>query len=288
LYEDLLEKRPLSAPFVVLDTETTGLHPHTGHRVVEIGAVRYENGEKVAELDQLLQPGRLMDPGASRVNGIDDIELLGKPTFADIAPDLLALLDGAFLVAHNADFDARFVGMEFFASGYTSENGEGIPGNPWICTLLLARHHFYFGRNNLSNIARQLNIRMGRAHRALNDVYMTAEIFKRMVQKLADQKIVTVGDLLHAQGGAIYAPNPPQTNLPPLIADAMENGRSLQIRYTTPTNESQRIISPKYITQSKDHTYLIAYCHTRDDQRTFRLDRIQGIEALKLRVKAKG
>jgi DNA polymerase-3 subunit epsilon len=280
LNEDLLEKRPLSAPFVVLDTETTGLHPHTGHRVVEIGAVRYENGQKVAEIDQLLQPGRRMDPDASRINGIDDFDLLGKPTFAEIAPELLTLLDGALLVAHNAAFDAGFIGMEFFASGYTNETGKGIPDNPWVCTLLLARQHFYFGRNNLSHIARQLNIRMGRAHRALNDVYMTAEIFKRMVQKLADQKIITIGDLLHAQGGAIFVPDTPPVDLPPLIAEAMQNGRSLQILYISPTNESRRTITPKYVTQNKGYTYLVAYCHTRDDQRTFRLDRIFSAETL--------
>ncbi|MBE2221869.1 MAG: WYL domain-containing protein [Anaerolineae bacterium] len=274
MYEDLLEKRPLSAPFVVLDTETTGLHPHTGHRVVEIGAVRYENGEKVAEFSHLLQPGRRMDPDASRVNGIDDIDLLGKPTFADIAPDLLTMLDGALLVAHNAAFDAGFVGMEFFVSGYTNENGNGVPDNPWLCTLLLARHHFYFGRNNLSNIARHLNVRMGRAHRALNDVYMTAEIFKRMTQKLADHKIITIADLLHAQGGAIYTPRSPQTDLPPLLAAALENGRSLHIRYASPTGESHRTITPKYVTENQGIIYLVAYCHTREDQRTFRLDRI--------------
>jgi DNA polymerase-3 subunit epsilon len=245
-----------------------------GHRVVEIGAVRFENGVKVAEIDQMLQPGRLMDPGASRVNGIDDIELLGKPTFADIAPDLLNLLDGALLVAHNAAFDAAFIGMEFFINGNTNESTYGMPANPWACTLLLARQHFYFGRNNLSHIAQQLNIRMGRAHRALNDVYMTAEIFKRMTQKLADQKIITVGDLLHAQGGAIYAPKPPRADLPPLIAEAMVNGRSLQILYISPTGETRRTITPKYVTQNKNHTYLVAYCHTQNDQRTFRLDRI--------------
>ncbi|NHZ72694.1 MAG: WYL domain-containing protein [Aquificales bacterium] len=280
MYEELLEKRPFDIPLVVLDTETTGLHPHTGHRVVEIGAVRFENGVKVAEIDQLLQPGRSMDPGASKVNGIDDMDLLGKPTFADIAPDLLDLMDGALLVAHNAAFDAGFVGMEFFSNGYTRETGNGVPGNPWACTLLLARQHFYFGRNNLSHIARQLGIRMGRAHRALNDVYMTAEIFKRMTQKLAKQNIVTVGDLLHAQGGAIYTPRPPQADLPPLIADALRNGRSLHILYVSPTNESRRTITPKYVTQNKGHTYLIAHCHTRDDQRTFRLDRIFSAEPL--------
>lgn len=276
--EEWLEKRPFDVPIVVLDTETTGLDPTMGHRVVEIGAVRFENGVKVADMDQLLQPGRLMDPGASRVNGIDDAALVGQPTFTDIAPDLLALLDGALLVAHNAAFDAGFLAMEFAIHGYGQEAQPVIPANPWLCTLLLARHHFYFGRNNLSHIAGRLGVRMGRAHRALNDVYMTAEIFKRMAQQLAQQRLITVGDLLHAQGGAIIMPPAPQVTLPPLLAVALRNGRSLHILYASASGQTQRTITPKYVTQNKEHIYLVAYCHTRHEQRTFRLDRILDAE----------
>ena len=65
-----------------------------------------------------------------------------------------------------------------------------------------------------------------------------------------------------------------------MIAEALVNGRSLQIRYVTPTNESQRTITPKYITQNKEVIYLVAYCHTREDQRTFRLDRIVRAEVI--------
>jgi DNA polymerase III epsilon subunit len=207
LPQNWAEQRPSDIPLVVLDTETTGLSPKQGHRVVEIGAVRFENGKQTAEFSQLLYPQRKMDPRASRINGITDADLAGQPAFADIAPELLALLDGAVLVAHNAPFDAGFLGMEFYINGYQIESG-GVPSNPWACTLQLARRHFYFGRNNLSHIARQMGIRMGRAHRALTDVYMTAEIFKRMTQKLAKQNLVTIGDVLHAQGGAIYTPAP--------------------------------------------------------------------------------
>lgn len=275
MFDDLLEKRPFDIPLVVLDTETTGLDPAMGHRVVEIGAVRFENGQKVAEMDQLLQPERRMDPGASRVNGIDDEDLLGQPTFAQIAPDLTQLLDGALLLAHNAAFDAGFLGVEYAIYGTSRQPHTAVPANPWLCTLLLARQHFYFGRNNLSHIAQKLGVRLGRAHRALNDVYMTAEIFKRMSQQLAQQhRLITVADLLHAQGGVIQMPPLPQVETPPLIAEALENGRSLRIFYLGPSGETQRTITPKYLTQNKGHTYLVAYCHSRQDQRTFRLDRI--------------
>ena len=106
----LLEKRPSEIPIVVLDTETTGLYPGLGHRIVEIGAIRLENWQEVGQVSSLIQPGRKMDPKASSVSGITDADLQGQPTFAQVADGLLALLDGALVVAHNAEFDAGFVG----------------------------------------------------------------------------------------------------------------------------------------------------------------------------------
>jgi DNA polymerase-3 subunit epsilon len=280
---DFEEKPPSEVPIVVLDTETTGLFPGLGHRIVEIGAIRMEEGKVTAEMSQLLQPGRKMDPRATAVNGISDEDLVGQPTFTQIAGKLNSLLQGALLVAHNASFDAGFLGMEFYiaslsaTSGSPKSTGEEMHlANPWLCTLQLARRHFYFDRNNLSHIAHQLGIRMGRAHRALNDVYMTAEILKRMIRELNRHRLESVGDLLHAQGGAIYAPPPPAVVVPEAIAHALATKGQLQILYVGPGGETERIITPHYLGQHGDDVYLIAYCHLRQDQRTFRLDRIFG------------
>lgn len=271
---DFAEKRPSEIPIVVLDTETTGLSAALGHRVVEIALVRLEQWRVTAEMTQLLNPGRLMDARASQVNGLTDADLVGQPRFAQVAPEVLALLDGALLVAHNAAFDASFLAMEFFISGYSQE-GQPILANPWLCTLTLARNCFYFGQNKLGHIAHRLGVRMGQAHRALGDVYMTVEVLKRMVQELQKQRLVTVGDLLHAQGGPIYAPSPPQVYLPPPIAEALQYGRDLHILYISPgSGESDRRITPMYPTVQDGTPYLVAYCHVRQEQRTFRLDRI--------------
>jgi DNA polymerase-3 subunit epsilon len=250
-----------------------------GHRVVEIGALRLENWRPVAEISQLIQPGRALDPGASRVHGINDEDLIGKPAFAEIADDLLALLDGALLVAHNAAFDAGFVGMEFYLGGYVTSEHAPTPANPWLCTLQLARRRFHFGRNNLGAVARQLNIRVDNAHRALADVYTTAAILKRMSEQLQSQGVETVGDLLQAQGGPIYAPPPAQpVALPPLLAEALASGGDLHIEYAARRGSSRRIITPKYVTTRSGGAYVIAYCHLRHEQRTFRLDRILSME----------
>lgn len=279
-FEELL---PADIPIVVLDTETTGLYPGLGHRIVEIGAVRMENWKVTQEYSQLIQPGRLMDPRSSAVNNIYDAELEGKPSFSDISDQLAELLDGALLVAHNATFDAEFLGMEQFISRYErqADQTEATLPNPWLCTLLLARSHFYFGRNNLGHIARKLGVRMGLAHRALNDVYMTAEVLKRMVRELSDQRLKTVGDLLHAQGGAIYVPPPPPTTfIPELVTLAAASKQPLRILYFGDTDSGQRVITPKYPSQHQGVSYLIAHCHEAQEQRAFRLDRIFSAEAI--------
>jgi DNA polymerase-3 subunit epsilon len=272
------------APVVVLDTETTGLNPHTGDRVVEIGAIRFEPGpsgpwQKQGEFNQLIQPGRRMNPGASRVNKIYDEDLTGKPLFTEVAADLLAFVSNAVIVAHNARFDADFIGLELYIHALNQPmQGGGELNNPWLCTMQLARRHFYFGRNSLSHVARALCVRTGRAHRALNDVFTTAEVVKRMSIDLAQMRLISVGDLLNAQGGAIYARKPAITSLPPLLAEALATRRPVLIRYQGTHGHSERVIDPHYSTSVGGHIYLIAHCRQSEDQRTFRLDRIISAE----------
>ena len=270
------EKTLAEVPLVVLDTETTGLRPELGHRVVEVAAVRLENWQKVAEISQLIQPGRPVDVDASAVHGIYDKDLQDAPPFTQVWPPLLALCEGALLVAHNAAFDAGFLGMELYIAGIRTPPA-GTPAtltNPWLCTLQLARRHFTFGRNNLGHIARQLGVRVGRAHRALTDVYTTAEVLKRMAHELGRQRLRTVGDLLHAQGGPIYALQPPPLVLPDAVAEAIQHNRQLDIIYLGEPQRTIRTITPLYATQYEGATYLVAFCHLRQAQRTFRLDQI--------------
>lgn len=279
---DFEESLPSDIPIVVLDTETTGLFPGLGHRIVEIGAIRMEKWRVTGEINQLIQPDRKMDPRSSAVNHIYDEDLVGKPTFADISEQLAELMDGALLVAHNAAFDAEFLGIEHVIGNYAADGINTAPplANPWLCTLLLARRHFYFGRNNLGHIAHKLGVRMGLAHRALNDVYMTAEVLKRMVRELSNQRLKTVGDLLHAQGGAILIPQPAAIDLPDLVSAALSQRQQLRILYFGDTENAERTITPKYPCQHKGVSYLVAHCHDLNEQHLFRIDRIFSAEIL--------
>lgn len=274
--EAFLEQPLANTPLVVLDTETTGLSPAMGHRVVEVAAVRLDGWRELDSFDVLVNPGRPMDPGASRVNGIYDDDLVAAPPFSSIAPRLSELLDGAVVVAHNARFDAAFLGMEYDLLHPEAGDAPAQPAlpNPWLCTLQLARRLFYFDRNSLGHVARSLGVRTGRAHRALNDVHTTIGILKRMARELEKLRLVSVGDFLHAQGGPIYAPQQQTPRLPPIISEAITRHCSLRINYAGKGNETERVISPLYATEQNGAAYIVAYCHLRREQRTFRIDRI--------------
>ena len=95
---------------IVLDTETTGLEPSEGHRIIEIGCVELIDRRISGNTyHQYIQPDRQIDTGAIEVHGITNESLADKPRFADIAAEFLAFIKGAELVIHNAPFDVGFI-----------------------------------------------------------------------------------------------------------------------------------------------------------------------------------
>jgi len=267
LSKHLIEQVPLA----VLDTETTGLEPALGHRIIELAILRLENWQEVGQINQMINPGRPIDPSASRVNKIYDSDVADAPPLAHFADQIAELLDGALVVAHNASFDANFLATEWILTGRPAFL------NPCACTLQLARKRYNFWRNNLGAVARALGVRTGRAHRAMNDVWMTAHIFRRMMRDLNHWGIHTVGDLMHAQGGPIYFPPPPPIELPSPLQEAVHGRTPIGVRYLDDRGKvTERVIEPYYLGTFRGDDYLIAFCRLRNAQRTFRLDRILG------------
>ena len=103
---------------IVLDTETTGLEPSQGHRIIEIGCVEMINRRLTGNnYHQYLQPDREIDEGAQAVHGISNEFLTDKPRFPDVVRDFIEYLDGAELIIHNAPFDVGFLNHEFKLAG---------------------------------------------------------------------------------------------------------------------------------------------------------------------------
>jgi DNA polymerase-3 subunit epsilon len=179
------------APFAFVDLEMTGLDA-ARDRVVELCVERVVGGERRAGLTTLLDPGERVG-GASQVHGIDAAAVAGAPTFAAVAAEVLAAMNGAILVAHAAVWDARFLAAEFQRAGVPFDCEH------WIDTLVLARRAFAFHSYSLDALCRELGIERGRAHRADSDVRAMRELFARCTGVLApvsarDLWEVRVGD----------------------------------------------------------------------------------------------
>jgi DNA polymerase III epsilon subunit family exonuclease len=259
----------VNVTFTVLDVETTGLSAASGHRICEIALLRFRGGKVLDSFESLIDPQRSISPGASAVNGLTDFQVNGQPVFGQVAERVQAMLDGAVLVAHNAPFDLSFLAAEWRRMRWPPRLGFAVD------TLLLARRLYAFRHNNLAEVARSLRVRIDREHRAMGDVWTTLRVLQVMLADLNRQGRVTLGHLLDAQGGNVLWPEPQTRALPPLLETALGEGRRLWLRYRSPQGQvSERWVEPLDVTDDGAALYLAAYCLTRGEQRTFRIDRI--------------
>ena len=179
--------------FAVLDTETTGLSPAGGGKICEIAVSVSQNGQTLQEFSTLLNPGMPMHPDVIAIHGITNEMVATAPTFAQILPELFALLDGCVLVAHNADFDLSFLKEEM------EHCGLHLPQYPVIDTLKLARKNGCFARNNLGTIATSLGIDAAGAHRAMADVRMTQKVLYCFLQDFAQGGVCSLEEVQQCQ-----------------------------------------------------------------------------------------
>ena len=166
---------------IVLDTETTGLDPTKGHRIIEIGCVELINRKRTGnELHQYLQPDREIDPGAIEVHGISNEFLADKPRFEDIVSDFLTYIEGAELIIHNAPFDVGFLDHEFERAGLGQ--GKTQATCDVIDTLVMARRLRPGQKNSLDALCRHYTIDNSQRdlHGALLDAELLAEVYLAM------------------------------------------------------------------------------------------------------------
>ena len=160
---------------IVLDTETTGLDPGAGHRVVEIGALELVNHIATGERRQYyLNPERPMPEEAFRIHGLSDSFLADKPRFIEVAEDFLAFLQDSTLVIHNASFDIGFLNAELERVGRQALAPTGV-----VDTVQLARQRFPGAQASLDALCRRFEIDNSarELHGALLDCELLAEVY---------------------------------------------------------------------------------------------------------------
>jgi DNA polymerase-3 subunit epsilon len=166
---------------IVLDTETTGLDPLAGHRIIEIGCVELIDRRLTGNnFHRYLQPDRQIDAGASDVHGITNAFLADKPRFAEIAESFLDYVEGAELIIHNAAFDVGFLDREI--AGWSAD----APRVGDLCevtdTLVMARRMHPGQRNSLDALCKRYGVdhRRRDLHGALLDAEILADVYLAM------------------------------------------------------------------------------------------------------------
>ena len=164
---------------VVLDTETTGLDPKNGDRIVEIGAIELFNHMPTGHyFHKYLNPDRSMPQEAFAVHGLSDDFLKGKPRFIDIMDEFISFVGDAKMVIHNASFDMRVLNAELKRAG-----GEIYSDQQAIDTLLIARKKFPGAQNSLDALCRRFSIdNSGREkHGALLDSELLSDVYLELI-----------------------------------------------------------------------------------------------------------
>jgi len=165
---------------IVLDTETTGLDPNDGHRIIEIGCVEMVNRRLTGnDYHQYLQPDREIDVGAMEVHGISNESLIDKPRFEEVVNDLVDYLKDAELIIHNAPFDVGFLNMELKRCG-SSETIETL--SKVIDSLVMARQKHPGQKNTLDALCKRYDVDNSQRelHGALLDAQILGDVYLAM------------------------------------------------------------------------------------------------------------
>ncbi len=195
--------------YVVIDTETTGLHPQR-NRIIEIAAIKLQGGERVATFETLLNPHRRLPAYITELTHISQPMVSNAPDFGKVIDGLLDFMRGAIIVGHNIPFDIRFL------DGELRKLGRPPILNETIDTIRLAtRLNPGFRRPNLDRLAALLNLPVGTRHRAFADAAITADALLLLLRQAEKQGYVTLADLRSGHPSLkVSATASPQLELP--------------------------------------------------------------------------
>lgn len=252
------------AEIAAFDMETTGLSPRLGDRVIEVAVVRGRFGAPPQVWSSLVDPGRPV--AATHIHGITDAMVRGQPAFTHVLPGFASTCDGAVPIAHNAAFDLGFLKMECVRMR------EAPPIHAALDTLGLARRVFGLPSNALDALCHHFDVRRARAHRAADDALATWELAWKMFAAIDPDRRLTV-----AGAEALCRRRTPEESraLRRTLQDALARGVPIEVEYCSGDRpgetRTRRTITLRQVRTDR----LVAWCHLRDAERTFRLDRLR-------------
>ncbi len=270
---------------VVIDLETTGLHPHRGDRVIEMAAVLVDGLEvrKEPMFDQMVNPGRRSSPAAFRVHRIRDEELEGKPSEQEVIGSFMAFLDDRVIVGHNVAFDLSFLVRILDEAGLDGFHSP-VLDTRWLSRLLYPDQR----QHSLDAVAARVGVPIpANRHRALGDALLTAEVFVALVRRyLAQHPGGRLGDLCRAcerlEAGSHGAPEVVEE-----LRRAAREHRVVEMAYLPAGRLGEPAGAPprprRVAIYHLEPPYLVGYCYRQHTIQTFRTDRIVSAQCLETR-----
>jgi len=218
---------------IVLDTETTGLDPKSGHRLVEIGGVELVNRFPTGRTwHHYMNPQRDMPEEAFNVHGLSAEFLSDKPLFSELAEDFLDFVDDATLVIHNAPFDMGFLNHELQGLGYSP-----IPGGQVLDTLAMSRRKLPGAQHSLDALCRRFGVdNSGRTlHGALLDAELLAEVYLELIGANQGALELSAEVRSGSLGRDYRAPPRPRELAPRLTADDIAAHKAFLASFPEPS-----------------------------------------------------
>lgn len=264
--------------FTIFDTETTGLDPKAGDRIVELAALRFKADEKLSEFQTLVNPGRPISEAAFNVNKISPEMLEGAPMPEVVIPKFIDFIQGSCLCSYNAGFDLEFLNNELKILG-----SPAFSAGPVVDILKMARRITPgLARYALWFVADKLGVKAQQQHRAFSDVQLTLGLFYKLKDMLKTKGISEFDKFL-----GLFSIDPVllENNNNEKIAQiqkALSLGGKLVIEYISVSSAqvTQREIIPYEIKQENGRSYLVGYCCLKKEERSFRIDGILHLEII--------
>ena len=261
-------------PVVAFDTETSGAFP-VESEIIELGAVKWHNGQVIDKFQTLLRPSRSLTPENIRIHGITNEMVATAPLMKDEIIKFCDFIDGSVLIAHHAPFDLGFVTLAIEKAQLR------MPTTLNFCSSLLSRALLNTTNHKLQTLIKELSLIGGEAHRAYDDAYACFQVLQKCLEKIEPdhslQRLLAIQSKdLSWNNYLVYSSgNQKILNL----AKAMESQRTIGIVYEGGQTKNQtRPIKPFGIVRNPDGDYIQAECGLDLQRKRFYLDKIKEIE----------
>jgi len=264
--------------FTIFDTETTGLDPEAGDRIVEIAGTRFKGKEIISTFQTLVNPRRAVSEAAFKVNHISQEMLEPAPEMKKVMPEFLRFIRDSCLCSYNAGFDLEFLNYELKLL-----NEPALKDIVVVDILKMARRLLPgLERYALWFVAERLGIPNEQKHRASSDVELTWGVFQRLKAVLKSKGIEDFHNFTGLFSINAHLLESISNQKAAEIQEAIGLGVKLKIKYLSSSGAevSEREVIPKEIKQENNHSYLVGFCCLRQEERTFRIDGILHLEII--------